>query len=164
MFQIREMSAEDAKQVSALYADSWRRTYERIYDSDELDRQIAKRFTPELQRSEALDSDIITLVAALDGTIIGASLAKMDKRNQAWLDRLHILPTHFGSGLAEDLLRATLAKHSGLQTIALKVLKGNERAIAFYNKHGFAITDEVLDDPSVGGADAVIMTRTLSRG
>jgi ribosomal protein S18 acetylase RimI-like enzyme len=164
MFQVREMSAEDAEQVQALYADSWRRTYEHIYDSAELDRQIEKRFTPELQSDEAENGDIITLVATKDGVIVGASLAKMDDRNQAWLDRLHILPEHFGSGLAEDLLRATLTKHSGLQSIALKVLKGNERAIAFYGKHGFSITGEVEDDPSVGEVDAVIMTRTLPRG
>ena len=125
--------------------------------------EIEKRFTPRLQREEAEDPDIITLVATENGTLVGASLSKMDTRNQAWLDRLHLLPGYFGSGLAQDLLHATIAKHTGLQTIALKVLKSNERAIGFYEKHGFSITDEIPRDDTVGGADSVVMTRTIPR-
>ncbi len=164
MVHIREMTAEDAIEVSSLYTSSWERTYGPLLEQSILEEQIAKRFTPDLQRSEAVDPDIITLVATEDGKIVGASLAKMDARNQAWLDRLHLLPGYFGSGLAQNLLRATIAKHSGLQTIALKVLKANLRAIAFYEKHGFGVTDEVSGDASVGGADTVVMTRTIPRG
>ena len=164
MVQIREMTAEDAAAVSSLYIDSWQRTYGPILGEAELQKQIEKRFTPELQREEAENPDIITLVATKDGSIIGASLAMMDERNQAWLDRLHLLPGYFGSGLAENLLQATIAKHTGLQTIALKVLKGNERAIGFYKNHGFSITDEFASDATVGGADSVVMTRTIPRG
>ncbi len=163
MTHIREMTAEDAEDVSRLYASSWATTYGPLLGDTELRKQIGKRFTPSLQQAEAEDPDIITLVATENGEIVGASLSKMDSRNQAWLDRLHLQPGYFGTGLATDLLHATIAKHTGLQTIALKVLKGNERAIGFYEKHGFSITDEIANDATVGGVDSVVMTRTIPR-
>jgi len=76
---------------------------------------------------------------------------------------MHILPEYKGTGLSDDLMRATLAKHSGLQSIALKVLKGNDRAIGFYQKHGFFVTDEIASDAAVGGAAAIVMSRTIPR-
>ncbi|MEM7214242.1 MAG: GNAT family N-acetyltransferase [Pseudomonadota bacterium] len=164
MIQIREMQAEDALAVSNLYADSWKRTYGGSFEPPDLKTEIAKRFSVEKQMREALDPHIITLVAVENEKIVGASLSEMDTRNQAWIDRMHLLPEYHGTGLADDLMRATLVKHSGLQSIALKVIKGNDRAIAFYEKHGFAITDEIASDEQVGGAASVVMSRTIPRG
>ena len=163
MIQIREMSETDAAAVSALYAESWKQTYEELYDEAGLAREIAKRFSEAIQKAEANDPEVITLVAIDDGKLVGASSSDMDDRHQAWIERMHILPEYFGTGLADDLMRATLAKHTGLQSIALKVLKGNDRAIAFYEKHGFSVTDEITDDEKVGGAASVIMSRTIPR-
>ena len=164
MVHIREMQADDASAVSALYTASWRRTYSMFFSEAALDTEIETRFSEGKQRKEADDPNIITLVAVEDGKIVGASSSQMDERNQAWLDRMHVLPDFFATGLADDLMRATLAKHSGLQSIALKVIKGNNRAIAFYEKHGFAVTDEIAEDEQVGGAASVVMTRTIPRG
>lgn len=160
---IREMKSEDATKVASLYEASWRRIYHDLLSADVLEEQIAKRFSKDKQSAEANDPDCITLVALEDGEVVGAVAANMDDRNQAWLNRLHLSPGKFGSGLADDLLRATLIKHTGLQTIMIKILAGNERAIAFYKKHGFGITDEVTADEELGGAATVIMTRTISR-
>lgn len=163
MVQIRDMQDADAAEVFKLYADSWRSTYESLYAAAELDVQISKRFTEDKQREEAENPDIITLVAEDEGRIVGAVLSLMDDRNQAWIERMHILPEYKGTGLADDLMRATLVKHSGLQSIALKVLKGNDRAVAFYQRHGFSVTDELESDDAVGGAGAIVMSRTIPR-
>ena len=143
MANIRDMTSKDAEAVSSLYAESWSRTYGPLYDEAGLQAEISKRFSPDKQVEEANNPDIITLVAVEDGKIVGASKSEMDDRNQAWIDRVHVLPEYFGTGIADDLMRATLTKHYGLQSIALKVLRGNDRAIAFYQKHGFSITDEI---------------------
>ena len=164
MVHIRAMKSVDAEVVSKLYEESWRRTYGNNFDAQILDAEVAKRFSVEKQKNEANNPDIITLLAEDDGTVVGASMSKMDDRHQAWIDRLHILPEYFGSGLAENLMQATLAKHSGLQSIALKVLGGNERAIAFYEKYGFTITETLENDVNVGGATSVVMSRTIPRG
>ncbi|MEM7068965.1 MAG: GNAT family N-acetyltransferase [Pseudomonadota bacterium] len=164
MIQFREMVAGDAAEVSELYAGSWKRTYGSLYDEENLQIELDKRFSEEKQRSEAENADIITLVAVDGDRVVGAAHSMMDDRNQAWIERMHILPELHGSGLADDLMRATLAKHSGLQSIALKVLSGNDRAIAFYKKHGFSITEEISADKLVGGVPATIMSRTIPRG
>lgn len=164
MIHIREMQIEDATAVSQLYIASWKETYGDLFDEAQLTTELDKRFSIEKQVREAADPNIITLVAVEAESVVGASLSEMDDRNQAWIDRMHILPAYFGTGLADDLIRATLAKHTGLQSIALKVLRGNERAIAFYKKHGFVITDTIESDESVGGVDSVIMSRTIPRG
>ncbi|MGI9350303.1 MAG: GNAT family N-acetyltransferase [Rhizobiaceae bacterium] len=163
MVQIREMSAADAAAVSELYAESWKETYGKLYDEEGLAQEIGKRFSEAKQKAEAIDPEVITLVAIDNGKLVGASSSDMDDRHQAWIERMHILPEYFGTGLSDDLMRATLTKHTGLQSIALKVLKGNDRAIAFYEKHGFSITEESEADEKVGGAASVIMSRTIPR-
>jgi len=164
MVQIREMNAEDASDVSRLYIESWTRTYETAFDKDALDVETAKRFMVEKQAEEAENPDKITLVAVDEGKLVGASLSLMDDRHQAWIERLHVVKQYFGTGLADDMMRAILIKHTGLQSIALKVLEGNERAIGFYKRHGFTITEHIYDDEMVGGASSIIMTRIISRG
>ncbi len=160
---IREMKPEDVEKVVSLYEASWRRTYGSLLSREILETQIAKRFSTQKQSAEVQDEDIITIVAVEDDKIMGAVSAHMDERNQAWLDRLHLVPGEFGSGLADNLLRATLTKHTGLQSIMIKILKGNDRAIAFYEKHGFDITEDVATDKELGGVPTVIMTRTIAR-
>ncbi len=163
MVQIREMRAADAAEVFNLYADSWRSNYGKLYDANSLDGEIAKRFSEDKQRAEAEDPDIITLVAEDASQVVGAVLSSMDDRNQAWIERMHVVPAFKGTGLADDLMRAILVKHAGLQSIALKVLKGNDRAIRFYEKHGFFVTEEIASDATVGGASSIVMSRTIPR-
>ncbi|MES0101067.1 GNAT family N-acetyltransferase [Mesorhizobium sp. M0019] len=52
------------------------------------------------------------------------------------LDGLHIDQSEYGTGLAANILHAVFAAHSGIPSIALEVLEGNDRAMAFYRKHG----------------------------
>ncbi|TIN54865.1 MAG: GNAT family N-acetyltransferase, partial [Mesorhizobium sp.] len=67
----------------------------------------------------------------------------------------------FGSGLAVDLLHAVLAAHAGIPSIALEVIEGNERAIAFYRKHGFEVAERRPAAHGVGGHASLIMRRML---
>jgi len=163
MIQIRDMQESDVESVTEIYIDSWRQTYASALELSVLEQEIAKRFSIEKQAAEAADPNIITLVATSAAKIVGASLSTMDKRNQAWIDRIHVFEAFRGKGIASDLLKATLVKHSGLQSIALKVIEGNDRAIAFYEKHGFVKTDVIENDETVGGANAIVMSRTILR-
>lgn len=51
---------------------------------------------------------------------------------------LYVLKDYYGTGAGPALLRAALARLAGYPRVALWVLKGNARAIRFYQKHGFA--------------------------
>lgn len=160
---IRHMVPADAEAVSALLRDSWRATHGPLMGEARALETSAKWHAPERLAAEAADPDIIAFVAqAADGAICGHAMAQMDEHRQAWLKRLYIAPARFGTGLAEDLLHAVLAAHSGLPSIALEVADGNHRAIAFYRKHGFAETARKAD---CGGVDVptLVMTKVLPR-
>jgi len=79
------------------------------------------------------------------------------------LDRLHIEAQEFGGGVAVDLLHAVLAAHAGIPSIALEVIEGNDRAIAFYRKHGFEVVERRPAAHGVGGHASLIMRRMLPR-
>ena len=163
-YTIRHMRAADADAVAELLSASWRETYEHLMGLDKVEQANARLHTPERLAAEAEDNSIIAFVAeADDGAIIGHAMAKMDANHKVWLDRLHVAPKQFGTGLAANLLRAMLAAHSGLASISLEAIEGNERAIAFYRKHGFAVTDHKSSCGSVDGVPTLVMTKFLSR-
>lgn len=167
MTTIRDMNENDAAAVSDLFQISWRETYEPIIGAEKTSDAIASRFSVEKQTQEVRDENVIALVAEDDdGKIIGAAMASMESnRHQAWLDRMHVVPAAHGSGVADDLMHAVFAKHTGLHTLALSLVKGNERAKAFYEKHGFVVSDEVDDcDDGLKGVPTYVMTKLLQRG
>jgi ribosomal protein S18 acetylase RimI-like enzyme len=164
MTQIRTMTARDAPSVSRLLGESWRRTYSPIMGPETTARLSDDKHAPARLAAELLDDNKMSFVAERpDGSIAGYAMAAMDDRGDVLLDRLHIDKTEFGSGLATDLLHAVLAAHAGIPSIALEVIEGNDRAIAFYRKHGFEAVERRPAAHGVGGHASVIMRRLLSR-
>jgi ribosomal protein S18 acetylase RimI-like enzyme len=98
-----------------------------------------------------------------DGSIAGYAMAAMDEAGNVMLDRLHVEQSEHGSGLAADILHAVLAAHTGVPSIALEVLEGNDRAKAFYLKHGFEVIERRPASHSVEGLMSLIMRKLLPR-
>ena len=63
-----------------------------------------------------------------------------------WLDQLAVHPKGFGAGIAKALMNAAKARSPGY--VELDVIKGNARAIRFYQREGFVITDEGINPRS----------------
>jgi ribosomal protein S18 acetylase RimI-like enzyme len=161
---IRRMRPADAEAVAGLLSASWKRTYEHLMGLEKVEAANARLHAPEALAAEAGDNSVIAFVAeAADGAIVGHAMAKMDASRKVWLERLHVAPRQFGSGLAADLLRAILAAHAGLASVSLEVIDGNDRAIAFYRKHGFVVTARKSACGSVEGVPTLVMTRILPR-
>lgn len=60
---------------------------------------------------------------------------------------LYVLANYHGQRVGYELMNAAVEKLSAFQTIALWVLKGNERAIRFYQRYGFrpdGVEQEIL--------------------
>ncbi|WP_309712577.1 N-acetyltransferase [Pseudolysinimonas sp.] len=59
----------------------------------------------------------------------------------AELSKCYVLPGHHGAGIASGLMAATLeaARGRGAAAVWLGVNEENERAQAFYRKHGFVV-------------------------
>lgn len=164
MTQIRAMTERDLPSVSRLLGESWRRTYSSIMGPETTARLSDDKHAPERLAAELVDDNKMSFVAErTDGTIAGYAMAEMDGTGDVMLDRLHIDKSAFGTGLAADLLHAVLAAHAGIPSIALEVIEGNDRAIAFYRKHGFEVVERRAAAHGVGGHASLIMRRPLSR-
>ncbi|SFP38581.1 Ribosomal protein S18 acetylase RimI [Mesorhizobium sp. NFR06] len=164
MTRIRAMTRDDLADVSRLLGQSWRRTYAPIMGDETAARLSDDKHAPEKLAAELDDEDKMSFVAErADGSIAGYAMAAMDAKGDVMLDRLHIEPQAFGSGLAADLLHAVLAAHAGIPSIALEVIEGNDRAIAFYRKHGFEVVERREAAHGVDGHASLIMRRMLPR-
>ncbi|MEI8701922.1 MAG: N-acetyltransferase [Mesorhizobium sp.] len=164
MTQIRTMTEQDVPSVSQLLGESWRRTYSPIIGAETTARISDGRHAPQKIAAELADDNKMSFVAERpDGSIAGYAMAEMDETGDVMLDRLHIDKSEFGTGLAADMLHAVLAAHSGIPSIALEVIEGNDRAIAFYRKHGFEVVERRSASHGVEGHASFIMRRLLPR-
>ena len=163
MTMIRAMKEQDVPAVSKLLGKSWRRTYGPIAGLEITARISDEVHAPERIAAELADDNRMSFVVErADGSIAGYAMAAMNAVGDVMLDRLHVDRSEFGTGLAADLLHAVLAAHAGVPSIALEVLEGNARAVAFYRKHGFEVVER---RPASHGGDqwSLIMRRLLSR-
>jgi ribosomal protein S18 acetylase RimI-like enzyme len=163
MTQIRLMTERDVPAVSRLMGNSWRRTYGPILSEETAVRISGEHHSPDRLAADLANSDMMSFVAErADGAIVGYAMAEL-KDGDVKLDRLHVDKSEFGSGLAADLLRTVLAAHAGMPSIALEVLEGNDRALAFYKKHGFEVVERRAASHGAAGHSSFILRRLLPR-
>ena len=160
-FRIRHMVAEDAEAVSRLLKLSWTSTYGPLMGEARAAQSSARIHRPEMLAAELGREGAVSFVAETTGpTIAGYAYAYRDG-DVVDLDRLHVEPGHHGTGLAADLLHAVLAAFVGDRQIALEVLEGNDRAIAFYAKHGFSVAERRGACGGIEGVPTLVMRRAL---
>jgi ribosomal protein S18 acetylase RimI-like enzyme len=163
MTHIRSMTEQDVPAVSRLLGDSWRHTYGPIVGEETAIRISGEHHAPDRLVAELADNDMMSFVAERsDRAIVGYAMAQL-KDGDIKLDRLHVDKSEFGTGVAVDLLHAVLAAHAGMPSIALEVLEGNDRALAFYRKHGFEVVERQAASHGADGHSSFIMRRLLPR-
>lgn len=156
------MTGEDAAEVAALLAGSWRRTYTPLMGAEKADAEAAGftagRLAADLKRPHA--EAFVALSET--GEIAGYAHAFVEK-GILWLDRLHVLPAQQGSGIAQALLQAVMTSYVGEPSISLEVIEGNDRAIRFYEKNGFELAERKSACGSIQGVPTLVMRRPLPR-
>ena len=66
---------------------------------------------------------------------------------------LYVLSEYYGTGVGLELMKAGLNQLAEYPEVCLWVLKGNKRAIRFYEKCGFVPTGEELVSTKIGAAE-----------
>ena len=96
-----------------------------------------------LERRTIAPLDVLLIIASLadESTVRGfIQLAEGDENLRSAALGICVLPQWQGHGIAADAL-TLLSEHArdvlGLRKIVLEVLSTNERAVAFYRRHGF---------------------------
>lgn len=110
-----------------------------------------------------MDEVPLNLIADLDGRAAGmVSCTPPDHSGAAELLAMWVAPFARGHGVGSTLVDAVLrwAGDQGADRVRLHVMRGNDPAIALYERHGFA------DDASIGGDHPVarIMVRATGNG
>lgn len=129
----------------------WRRTWQIAYPHIDFTARLGwwrKRW-----RDEIVPACTVIVAEPQDasGNLVG--FVTLDVRT-GYLDQIVVAPEFWGSPAADALLGA--AKEIAPAAIDLHVNRDNGRAIRFYEKHGFAVTDEDVNPRS--GAPIYRMT------
>ena len=107
--------------------------------------------------SAAVGPDRIIILVFLDEEPIGLAGLYRDALNKDFgeLTQVWISPDHRGGHAAAKLIEAALAfaTEHHFRRLSAWVIKGNERAIRFFRKHGFELTNET--QPCSAGSDLV---------
>lgn len=117
----------------ATVADIWHRAWHVAHAGHVPDGLTAARTLPSFhERTPSRVAD--TVVAEVDGAVVGFTMVHGDEVEQVFVD-----PDHHGSGVAALLLASveTQVAALGYDEAWLAVVEGNARARRFYEKHGW---------------------------
>ena len=125
---LRRYEARDEDAAIALWLRTWQAAYPGLDFASRLD------WWRERWRNELVPSTAI-VIAEVRNEMIG--FVTVDPQTR-YLDQLVVAPENWGAGVGEALI--VDAKRISPRGLDLDVNTDNARAIAFYGKHGFAIT------------------------
>jgi ribosomal protein S18 acetylase RimI-like enzyme len=160
-FYIRTASAKDLPAVSALLGATWHATYDRLYGA-EMVAAITADWHSVAALQRRLDLPNSEFLLADDGkSLLGMTFASASGR-LVTLHQLYVLPAHQGRGVGAQLLEEVLECFFDADRIRLEVDPGNQGAIAFYKRHGFAETGRTENcGTGQSGIPALIFDRQL---
>jgi len=128
---------DDLDELGRVHVQVWREAYAGLLPDDYL-AGLDATFGPRRWR-ERFGSfpDLKWFIARDDDGIVGMATSGPPRDDDApvglELYAINVLRRAHGTGLADDLIAHTI----GNEPAYLWVLEGNERALAFYRKHGF---------------------------
>jgi ribosomal protein S18 acetylase RimI-like enzyme len=169
--RLRTADVGDAAALARFGERTFRETFGAHHAAADMDAYCRDAFALERVRDELGDPERETFVAESAGEIVGyvqlhAAPAPDCVRGPAPLEvlRFYVERAWHGRGVAQALMArvVTAAEQRGAQTLFLLVWEHNQRAYAFYQKHGFR---QVGSMPFVLASDRPIdyvMTRALT--
>ncbi|NUS52515.1 MAG: GNAT family N-acetyltransferase [Nocardioidaceae bacterium] len=158
MVEIRTATTDDLDAVGRVHAASRAAAYAGLVPPDALARVTpATQAEVWRQRMAASPAPSALLVAIEGGELVGFTHGT-GREERAELDAIHLAPDRLGSGVGQALHDALLDEFVGWGCVRaeLWVLRGNERAQAFYRRNGWA-HDGRTSEHDVGGAVVPIL-------
>ena len=143
---VRSGVLADAGSLAALGSQVWLHTYAKSGIRPTIARYVQEHFSPAAFRDQLERSDAFTLVAQVDGHLVGYAITELGKTciagspASAQLGQLYVQEYFVGTGIGRALLaqaRAEAARRAGSSALWLTVNSHNQRARAFYAKQGF---------------------------
>ncbi len=130
-------TAQETDGKGYVHYKSWQEAYTGLVDADYLENKMTLERCIEIAHKRQSD-----ILVAKDGErVIGfVGYGKYRGDNFPELGEVHgiyVLADYHGKKIGYELMNAAFEKLSTYKKIAVWVLKGNERAIRFYERYGF---------------------------
>ena len=151
-------SPENCRAVAQIHVDAWRAAYDGIVPSDYLatlsvdQREIMWRTAVERGTPRVL-------VARTDESVVGWVAYGPCRDDGAGPDvgeiwAIYVAPTAWSTGIGRTLWKAACRdlQEQNCRSVTLWVIRGNARAIRFYERCGFAIEADSAKEFELGGA------------
>ena len=139
----------DLSALAELAGVIWRACYPGIISQEQIEFMLARMYDRETLRDEMLSQGIRFHRLLWDDRFAGfGSIGPTASAGVMKLHKLYLLPELHGCGLGSLLLKhcETEARRLGARRLILAVNKRNTRAIAAYQRNGFAIAEAVVND------------------
>ena len=136
---VRAARPEDARGIAEVHVRTWQAAYRHRFPAEVLDElSVDER---EAQWQEWLDAGTNIWVAVVGQEIVGFAAAgpSRGKEDIAELYAIYVLPEHWGSGAAHDLMASAISwfREHDYPSAMLWVLADNPRARRFYEREGW---------------------------
>ncbi len=139
IYSTRDATLDDVDSVADIKVRGWADTYAPLVPPD-----VLAPFLDRVEQSRRLGRlvgapDTLLLVAGVgDEAPAGFALTFMDRLPEPWMESLHVLREHRGSGIGTLLVRATVKRllAAGHHSLAWGVIVGNDSAARFYEQQG----------------------------
>lgn len=140
---IRTASAHDVDAIRSLIAETWHDALDGLLGADGVAALMAE-WQGEAVLREALDRPGGEFVVADDGaSLAGAGFASAAGEGKLLtVDQLCVRPTMQRRGIGGLLLDELLNAFPDADLCRLEVVRGNDRAVAFFESFGFSIVGE----------------------
>jgi ribosomal protein S18 acetylase RimI-like enzyme len=145
---LRRATVDDAAALSMLGARLFEQTFGPNNTASNMQDYLVHAFTPEKQTSELEHPDRAVWLAMDDtgelvgyaSLLVGSVIEGVQASKPAEVERIYADRSMHGSGLGSQLMEACVehAMRSGCDVLWLAVWEHNPRAIAFYERRGFA--------------------------
>jgi ribosomal protein S18 acetylase RimI-like enzyme len=148
---IAPIRLDDAEEAGAVHTRVWQEAYAGLMPADHL-AALDPKLAGERRRDRILHPQpgVEEWVARDEQGIVGLTASGPPRDDDAprplELYAINVLRRAHGTGLAAELLGAAI----GDRPAYLWVLEGNERALAFYAKHGFTDEGGRKPEPATG--------------
>jgi ribosomal protein S18 acetylase RimI-like enzyme len=168
--QIRLAAPQDAAALAELAAVSFRAAYSDGQQAT-TERYIADHYGPDKQAAELADRSLTYLVVELDTALIGFAMFAYGESHPAVaasrpirLSRIYVAPAAIGSGIGGRLMERCIdhASERRHDVMWLSVWEQNARAVAFYERWGFAMVGEMTFDYAGDPQRDFVMARSLA--
>lgn len=144
---IRDARADDADAVAGIHVRSWQAAYRGLIDQDVLDGLSIDERADGWRRifADPLPTSLGTFVAEREGEVVAwasfGSGRDPDNLDDAELYGIYADPSAWSTGAGHALLEAVEQRmaDAGHTRAYLWVLDGNDRADAFYARHGWEL-------------------------